>query len=1514
MKNYGKRVLSILLFALMLFGMIPNMSYAAEPGRFVLVVEKGSELVVAPEYITYTEGQTVGEALASSGHTFTGLDAGWITAIDDVTGNYRRSDEDGDYDLTKSASEIGFYRFTEEEDNGISVGLQSLMTAMADYLLEEDDVKAAAKAEYDTAQEQFVGIGSDSAATLAKNLTDKVSEYKTALNGTKYSITFQNQSAVINGAEITVKNAYGRVWSDDNKDGIIEVPAGTYEFHIEQAGNQVEGSISVSGALTVNTAISSEDWLNTESFRLSGSYGADATDEDGETESGFSLDEFAIGSWTNRSLVVPVKDTFTGTVYTYAEYQKLASAPTLTAVYAKAGTENETEVSIPFASLVSGTSNVLKRGAQGNTVIYRISAVGDDGYTYSQDYTVTFERTPTLAFLSVEDQDGTDQAATEAFDSDVTEYTYKVLDEVTSVTVKPSPFMSNYTVKVNGEVSSTAGTTVAISGETKIEVEVSYGDYTNRYILTILPGEGQKITFKMSTDVTLKVVNSNGLVMPYKKYLSGSSYNMYQYTLVAEDSYNYVATKNTYYHTTADFTLDTLANTTVTVTVPTTDWMTGLYFGGTKASADKGKIELEPSFAADTHSYSVEYIDTEANLFGWAYGSSGASISASYDQISSLEAYNGKTKSVNFTTMSSLGIGKQLSNVLMAENPIENTVTFRLTKTSSGVTHYQDYIVDIHRTLTLKNISASYDGLAAPLVPQDGTDAGYSPAVTEYTVTVPMRTTALSLDVSAYTENKCYGEEAVGYRIYVNGTNVTAAGTAEVPLDGTVNAEQIVVRVENDKAPDGGTDYTIKVLKTPPIDTYFELSPADAQLNLTDALSGERLVAESDGSYLLCEGGSYNYTFTKYGYVSKYGTLTVTRDSADALVIQDGENSYPVTESDSGGGLVRISWSITEAAKNSSIDTSLSAAWPNFRGNDENNAVTDAKIPTEAEEGTLYWANKIGDGIDSGAVGSPIIVNDELITYAGDTIFRIDMMTGEVLKEGTMTRKSSFSITPPAYSDGMVFVALSNGTVQAFNAVTLESLWVYSDPLGGQPNCPLTIQNGYLYTGFWNSETNDANFVCLPITDEDPDQTNEQKCAAWYHTQKGGFYWAGSYANDDFVLVGTDDGGSGCTDQTSQMLMFSPKSGILLDSWDNLNGDIRSTVVYDSETDAYYFTTKGGSFYSFKVQQTTDGWEITDTWEVTLSNGSSGYAMSTCSPAVYNGRAYIGVCGTGQFTNYSGHNITVIDLKTKSIAYSVRTQGYPQTSGLVTTAYEDYVYVYFFDNATPGKLRALRDKAGQTSADYVTIEGSYTTAYALFTPSGAQAQYAICSPIVDEYGTIYFKNDSAYLMAYGSAIEKIEVTTQPNKTNYKEGDKFDPTGMVVTATYTNGLTRDVTSYVTYSEDELTTADTSFTISFEHVMYHNVENGTSMTAGVTTATPTTTITLTFNDAVLGDVNGDGSVTEADAQMILDYEAQKLEKALSLESADISGDGVIDSNDAVLILQYLKGMISLNEAEE
>lgn len=51
------------------------------------------------------------------------------------------------------------------------------------------------------------------------------------------------------------------------------------------------------------------------------------------------------------------------------------------------------------------------------------------------------------------------------------------------------------------------------------------------------------------------------------------------------------------------------------------------------------------------------------------------------------------------------------------------------------------------------------------------------------------------------------------------------------------------------------------------------------------------------------------------------------------------------------------------------------------------------------------------------------------------------------------------------------------------------------------------------------------------------------------------------------------------------------------------------------------------------------------------------------------------------------------------------------------------------------------------------------------------------------------------------SVQSIEVTTMPTKTTYVEGEKFDPAGMVVTATLSDKTTKEITDY-TYSEEPL----------------------------------------------------------------------------------------------------------------
>ena len=64
-------------------------------------------------------------------------------------------------------------------------------------------------------------------------------------------------------------------------------------------------------------------------------------------------------------------------------------------------------------------------------------------------------------------------------------------------------------------------------------------------------------------------------------------------------------------------------------------------------------------------------------------------------------------------------------------------------------------------------------------------------------------------------------------------------------------------------------------------------------------------------------------------------------------------------------------------------------------------------------------------------------------------------------------------------------------------------------------------------------------------------------------------------------------------------------------------------------------------------------------------------------------------------------------------------------------------------------------------------------------------------------------------------VESIEITKEPIKTEYNAGDKFDPTGMVVTAVYDDNSKADLTAkdYTIFHGDKLTQGQTYVTIQY-----------------------------------------------------------------------------------------------------
>ncbi len=810
----------------------------------------------------------------------------------------------------------------------------------------------------------------------------------------------------------------------------------------------------------------------------------------------------------------------------------------------------------------------------------------------------------------------------------------------------------------------------------------------------------------------------------------------------------------------------------VTEAVQKTAGLSVLKFGDTSTESKAQMFQLIPAFDPAVKEYTVLVPDNSNMFYAWA--------TQAVDRSSST-TITAKWVNLNVDTEKTqkLTSGKASGQNLAGFAPTGTKVNTMTVTVVDGdfKDEYKLTSVRVAPSLT----ALSLDGIRFT--------ERFSATKTAYTAT----TAAESVTVAATPRDE-------SYTVTVNGGSDTT-----VPLN--LGENKINVVVTN---PGGYTNtYTITVTRLAAIEVGFTVDPADAKVTVWD--SNKDRVAPTDGKYSVMADAEYTYLVQSDGYVSQ-------------------KSSFKFSESST------VDITLAVATENPNLDRSITAEWGNFRNGDNNLGITNAKTPYAPEDTELLWAVKHGTGW-AAAPGSPIMVDGDIYTYSGSTIRRLNSMTGEVVTEGTMVDKSSYSIVPMTYGDGMVFVGLSGGKIQAFNAKTLESLWVYTDELGGQPNCPITYKDGYIYAGFWNSEDRNANFACINTVDEDHASATEVKYASWTYTRAGGFYWAGAYVTDKLAIVGTDDGASGYDTNGAALLVFDRYTGEKLDAHEGIRGDLRSNVSHDPESDRVFFTTKGGILGNAQIDWDTG--KILDYKEVVIKDAQgNANAMSTCTPSVYNGRIYIGVAGTSQFGANSGHGIAVYNLNgdgSMTQAYVYAIVGYPQTSAMVSTAYsaeDGSVYIYLPYNYTPGGVSVLKDKPGQTAP--VTTTGSGYSE--VFTPVGPLAQYCICSTIADQYGTIYYKNDSCYMMAITSKIESLEITQYPTITENEDGS-ITVDGLKAVTKLKNGEERDVSNYVSVVKNEETGGYTvSYTYGFDNANY-GLKTVTAEIADYTVTIPT-----------------------------------------------------------------------------
>ena len=143
-------------------------------------------------------------------------------------------------------------------------------------------------------------------------------------------------------------------------------------------------------------------------------------------------------------------------------------------------------------------------------------------------------------------------------------------------------------------------------------------------------------------------------------------------------------------------------------------------------------------------------------------------------------------------------------------------------------------------------------------------------------------------------------------------------------------------------------------------------------------------------------------------------------------------------------------------------------------------------------------------------------------------------------------------------------------------------------------------------------------------------------------------------------------------------------------------------------------------------------------------------------------------------------------------------------------------------------------------------------------------------------------------------MTRISVTVLPTKTEYEEGEEFDPTGIEVTAYYDN----DTQTVLTAEEYAIS--------GFESTVG---EHTITVSVGELTDTFTVNVSRKLKP---GDPDGDGVITVSDALMALRVAAKLAEETPAmLACCDVDKDGEISVADALIILRVSVGLLDETE---
>lgn len=409
----------------------------------------------------------------------------------------------------------------------------------------------------------------------------------------------------------------------------------------------------------------------------------------------------------------------------------------------------------------------------------------------------------------------------------------------------------------------------------------------------------------------------------------------------------------------------------------------------------------------------------------------------------------------------------------------------------------------------------------------------------------------------------------------------------------------------------------------------------------------------------------------------------------------------------------------------------VGADWAGFANGGAGAVASDAA--TAVANGTLDWEYSLltSEEVALGASASasdPLIVGGKVYLVSGSTTYDtnwaahsslarlvvIDPATGAVERQVTLG-SSMDSTCRPVYSDGIIVIPLSNGSLQAVSASTLETLWFAKGATGAQMLSTLTVKDRYVYAA--SADSLDETYHAASGTLKRFNLLTGAVSGV-QENASAGYYWAGGVCTGGYFVV-ADDAGNVSAYAADLSSLTSTLS---------LGAPVRSTLT---ESDGFlYVVSADGVLYKLSVD---DAGALSEVARAKVA------ASSTSSATIAGGYAFVGGAaadGTGVLAVVRLADMTATQVtRADGAALPAEVKGTP-----LVVVRNDGIRVYFTCNGAEGSW-----------PNYTAGGGVYCyrvgdeAASKLYEPEDGRRNWCMASVVAAADGSLFYTNDSGYL-------------------------------------------------------------------------------------------------------------------------------------------------------------------------